>query len=79
MKNQKFKPSDAPAVLLEARTRIPKSSNIIIRDVRVAQRFIEFDVSVSEQEVIDRIVLNALSTIAEFDSYEIIKEEDLSK
>jgi uncharacterized protein len=79
LKNQKFKPSDAPAVLLEARTRIPKSSNIIIRDVRVAQRFIEFDVSVSEQEVFDRNVLNALSTIAEFDSYEIIKEEDLSK
>ena len=54
--------------VLVARTRIPKSGNIIIRDVRVAQRFIEFDVSVSEQEVLDRIVLNALSTIAEFDS-----------
>jgi uncharacterized protein len=79
LKNQKFRPSDAPNLLLEARTSIPKTDNIIIRDVRVAQRFIEFDVSLSGQELLDRIVLNALSTIAEFESYEIVKEENLSK
>ena len=79
LKNQKFRPSDARHLLLEARTSIPKTDNIIIRDVRVAQRFIEFDVSLSGQELLDRIVLNALSTIAEFESYEIVKEEDLSK
>jgi uncharacterized protein len=79
LKNQKFRPSDAPHLLLEARTSIPKTDNIIIRDVRVAQRFIEFDVSLSGQELLDRIVLNALSTIAEFESYEIVKEENLSK
>jgi predicted metal-dependent hydrolase len=79
LKNQNFRPSDAPAVLLEARRSIPKSGNIIIRDVRVAQRFMEFDVSVSEQEVLDRIVNNALSPIGEFDSYEIIKEEDFTR
>lgn len=79
LKNQKFRPSDAPNLLLEARTSIPKPDNIIIRDVRVAQRFIEFDVSLSGQELLDRIVLNALSTIAEFESYEIVKEENLSK
>jgi uncharacterized protein len=79
LKNQKFRPSDAPNLLLEARTSIPKTDNIIIRDVRVAQRFIEFDVSLSGQELLDRIVLNALSTLAEFESYEIVKEENLSK
>ena len=79
LKNQKFRPSDAPAVLLEARRNIPKSGNIIIRDVRIARRFIEFDVSVFEQEVLDRIVSNALSPIGEFDSYEIIKEEDFTR
>lgn len=79
LKNQKFRPSDAPNLLLEARTSIPQTDNIIIRDVRVAQRFIEFDVSLSGQELLDRIVLNALSTIAEFESYEIVKEENLSK
>jgi uncharacterized protein len=79
LKNQRYQPSDAPAILQEARTRVPKSGNIIIRDVRIARRFIEFDVSVSEQEAFDRNVLNALSSFAEFDSYEIIKEEDLSK
>ena len=79
LKNQKFRPSDARHLLLEARTSIPKTDNIIIRDVRVAQRFIEFDVSLSGQELLDRIVLNALSTIAEFESYEIVKEENLSK
>ena len=79
LKNQKFRPSDARHLLLEARTSIPKTDNIIIRDVRVAQRFIEFDVSLSGQELLDRIVLNALSTIAEFESYEIVKEENLTK
>jgi hypothetical protein len=79
LKNPKYQPFDAQAVLLEARASLPKSGNIIIRDVRVAHRFIEFDMSVSEQKVLDRIVLNALSTIAEFVSYEKIKEEDLSK
>lgn len=79
LKNQKYQPSDAPALLLDARTRMLKSDDIVIRDVRVARRFIEFDVSVGKQEVLDRIILNALSTIAEFDSYEKIKEEDLSK
>lgn len=79
LKNQKFRPSDARHLLLEARTSIPKTDNIIIRDVRVAQRFIEFDVSLSGQELLDRFVLNALSTIAEFESYEIVKEENLSK
>jgi len=72
LKNQRYQPSDAPAILQEARTRVPKSGNIIIRDVRIARRFIEFDVSVSEQEAFDRNVLNALSSFAEFDSYEII-------
>ncbi len=79
LKNQKYQPYDAPAILLEARTRMPKSDDIVIRDVRVARRFIEFDVSVCKQEVLDRIILNALSTIAEFDCYEKIKEEDISK
>jgi hypothetical protein len=79
LENQKYQPSDAPALLLEARTRVPKSDNIIIRDVRVAQRFIELDVSVSEQQVLERFVINALSTLAELESYEIVKEEDLSK
>ncbi|MGH9976502.1 MAG: DUF309 domain-containing protein [Nitrososphaeraceae archaeon] len=80
LKNQKYQPYDAPALLLEARTRMPKSDDIVIRDVRVARRFIEFDVSVGKQEVLDRIIfLNALSTIAEFDSHEKIMEEDLSK
>ena len=80
LKNQTFQPSNAPAVLLEARTSIPKSGEIVIRDVRIARQFIEFDVSVSEHGVLDRIVLGgALSAIAEFDSYEMIKEENLSK
>jgi len=79
LKNQRFQPSDAHAVLLQARTSVPKSDDIIIRDVRVARRLIELDLSVSEEEVLDRIVLKAISTIAEFDSYERVKEEDLSK
>jgi uncharacterized protein len=79
LKNQKYQPDDAARILLDARTRMLKSDDVVIRDVRVARRFIEFDVSVGKQEVLDRIIHKALSTIAVFDSYEEIKEEDLSK
>jgi hypothetical protein len=79
LSNQKYQPEDAPRILVDARTRMLKSDDIVIRDVRVARRFIELDVSVGKQEVLDNLILNALSTIAEFDSYEKIKEEDLSK
>lgn len=79
LKNKILRPFNAPAVLLEARRSIPKSGDIVIRDVRIAQRFIEFDVSVSERGVLERIVLRGLSAIAEFDRYEMIKEENLSK
>ena len=72
-------PTDAPSVLVEARRSILNGDNIVIRDVRIARHFVEFDVSVLEQGILDRIVIKALSTIADFDRYEMITEEHLSK
>jgi predicted metal-dependent hydrolase len=72
-------PTNAPSVLVEARRSIPNGDNIVIRDVRIARHFVEFDVSVLEQGILDRIVIKALSTIADFDRYEMITEERLSK
>ena len=79
LKNQKFRPSDAPLLLLQARTNIPKPGEIIIRDVRVARRFIEFDVSVAGEEILHRIIPNVFLIIAEFESYEIVKEKNIPK
>ena len=79
LKNQKFRPSDAPLLLLQARTNIPKPGEIIIRDVRVARRFIEFDVSVAGEEILHRIIPNVFLVIAEFESYELVKEKNIPK
>ena len=79
LKNKSIQPTNAPSVLVEARRNIPNGDNIVIRDVRIARHFIEFDVSVLEQGILDRIVIKALSTIADFDRYEMITEEAFSK
>lgn len=77
LKNQKFQPSDASAILKAALTRIPRSGKIIIRDVRVADRFIEFDLSTSDQEI--QVVIEALSSIGDFDNFEMLGEDNFSK
>lgn len=79
LKNRKFQPSDASAILKAALTQIPRSGKVIIRDVRVANRFIEFDLSVSDREILDQVVIKALSSIGDMDNFEMLKEENFSK
>jgi predicted metal-dependent hydrolase len=79
LKNRKFQPSDASAILKAALTQIPRSGKVIIRDVRVADRFIEFDLSVSDQEILDQVVIKALSSIGDMDNFEMLTEENFSK
>ncbi|HZD33650.1 MAG TPA: DUF309 domain-containing protein [Nitrososphaeraceae archaeon] len=77
LKNQKFQPSDASAILKAALIRTPRSGKIIIRDVRVADRFIEFDLSTCDQEI--QVVIKALSSIGDLDNFEMLKEDNFSK
>lgn len=79
LKNQKFQPSDAPSILNAAMTCIPKSGNIVIRDVRVARRFIEFDLSVYGEGILPEVAVKALSTVGDLDSYETLRDENFSK
>jgi hypothetical protein len=79
LKNQKFQPSDAPGILDAARICIPKSGNIVIRDVRVARRFIEFDLSVPSEGILSEVAVKALSTVGDLDSYEMLRDENSSK
>jgi uncharacterized protein len=79
LKNHKFRPSDASLLLQQARTNILKPGDLIIRDVRVARRFIEFDVGLVGEERLHRIIPNVFSTIAEFESYEKVEEKNISK
>lgn len=77
LKNQKFQPSDASAILKAALTRTPTSGKIVIRDVRVADRFIEFDLSTCDQEL--QVVIKALSSIGDLDNFEMLKEDNFSR
>lgn len=79
LNNRKFQPSDAPGILDAARTCIPKSGSIVIRDVRVARRFIEFDLSVSGERILSEVAVKALSTVGDLDSYEMLRDENFSK
>ena len=79
LNNQNFQPSDAPGILDAARKCIPKSGNIVIRDVRVARRFIEFDLSVSGEGILSEVAVKALSTVGDLDSYEMLRDENFSK
>lgn len=79
LRNGKFKPTDASDLLQEARTRIPaEEDGVVLRDLRIAIQFIEFDISVSGRVVLKKTI-RALSYIGELQNLEKIDEENLSK
>jgi uncharacterized protein len=78
LKNESYDSSYAPVLLQHARARMPSGNDIIIRDVRVAKKFFEFDVSVPQDKSIDEVI-KILSTLADFDGCEKVVEENWSK
>ena len=75
--NDKFRPQDARALLKQARD-IAVDSGIIIRDVRVATDFLEFDMSLSDDiELGD--ALSLLSHISPLVEYQKIEEIYMEK
>jgi hypothetical protein len=78
LKNESYDPSYAPVLLQHARARMPSETDVILRDVRVAKKFFEFDVSVSQDRAMEEVI-KILSALADFDSCEKVVEENRSK
>jgi hypothetical protein len=77
LKNEGFGPKDAGLLLSKAR-RILKKFDILIRDARVSNRFIEFDISLANVQDLEKIK-SIFSFIGQYvDGYKVV-EKDLEK
>jgi predicted metal-dependent hydrolase len=74
LKNGSYKPKDAPSLLLRARELV-SGQDIIIRDTRVAERFIEYDTSIPENKSLEKVT-RKLVCIAPLLEYEHIADEE---
>ncbi len=73
LKNEAFGPKDARLLLSKARQIVGKY-DILIRDVRVSNRFIEFDISLGNVEDIEKI-RSIFSFIGQYiDGYKVVEK-----
>lgn len=77
LENVSYKPKDAQSLLSRARELV-SDKTVIIRDTRVSQRFIEFDISIPENKKIEEITGNLLP-IAPLLQREYISDKKLEK
>lgn len=77
LNNQQFSPSDANFILSLARNKI-STKEVIIRDVRISDNFIELDISIHKEEKVENII-SLLTEIGKLDEIITIKERSLSK
>jgi predicted metal-dependent hydrolase len=77
LENKKYFPKDATSILSLSR-KILHDDKIVIRDVRVANHFLELDISIPTRSEIEKIKskLSLISPIIEIDN---IIEKDLDK
>ena len=74
LKNEGFGPKDARLLLSKAR-QIVEKYDILIRDVRVSNRFIEFDISLGNVEDLEKI-RSIFSFIGHYiDGYEVVEKD----
>jgi uncharacterized protein len=74
LKNEGFGPKDARLLLSKARQIVGKY-DILIRDVRVSNRFIEFDISLGNVEDIEKI-RSIFSFIGQYiDGYKVVEKD----
>ncbi|MGA7977448.1 MAG: DUF309 domain-containing protein [Nitrososphaeraceae archaeon] len=74
MKNEGFGPKDARLLLSNAR-QIVEKYDILIRDVRVSNRFIEFDISLGNIEDLEKI-RSIFSFIGQYiDRYKVVEKD----
>ena len=73
-KNEGFGPKDARLLLSKAR-QIVEKYDILIRDVRVSNRFIEFDISLGNVEDLEKI-RSIFSFIGQYvDGYKVVEKD----
>lgn len=77
LKNRSYAPRDASDLLKKARSLI-SDSNIIIRDARVSNKYLEFDTSISENEKIEDII-RKLRYIGDLSEYEEVIDRSIEK
>ena len=74
LKNEGFGPKDARLLLSKAR-QIVEKYDILIRDVRVSNRFIEFDISLGNLEDLEKI-RSIFSFIGQYiDGYKVVERD----
>ena len=74
LKNEGFGPKDARLLLSNAR-QIVEKYDILIRDVRVSNRFIEFDISLGNIEDLEKI-RSIFSFIGQYiDRYKVVEKD----
>ena len=74
LKNEGFGPKDARLLLSKAR-QIFEKDDILIRDVRVSNRFIEFDISLGNVEDLEKI-RSIFSFIGQYiDGYKVVEKD----
>ncbi|MGB8154501.1 MAG: DUF309 domain-containing protein [Nitrososphaeraceae archaeon] len=74
LKNEGFGPKDARLLLSNAR-QIVEKYDILIRDVRVSNRFIEFDISLGNIEDLEKI-RSIFSFIGQYiDGYKVVEKD----
>ena len=74
LKNEGFGPKDARLLLSKARQIVAKY-DILIRDVRVSNRFIEFDISLGNVEDLEKI-RSIFSFIGQYiDGYKVVEKD----
>jgi predicted metal-dependent hydrolase len=74
LKNEGFGPKDARLLLSNAR-QIVEKYDILIRDVRVSNRFIEFDISLGNIEDLEKI-RSIFSIIGQYiDRYKVVEKD----
>jgi len=77
LKNVSYKPKDAQSLLSRARELV-SDKNVIIRDTRVSERFIEYDISIPENKNIEESMRNLLA-ISPLLECEYISDKKLEK
>jgi hypothetical protein len=77
LENVSYKPKDAQSLLSRAREMV-SDKTVIIRDTRVSERFIEYDISIPENKNVEEITRNLLS-IAPLLECEYISDKKLEK
>jgi uncharacterized protein len=74
LKNEGFGPKDARLLLSKAR-QIVEKYDILIRDIRVSNRFIEFDISLGNVEDLEKI-RSLFSFIGQYiDGYKVVEKD----